>query len=156
MFQMGADTDIIRELYAREALRDLISSYCSAADNRDAERLEKLFHPEGLVDSGVIRAKPKEFAAQFVLWLEQNTVSVFHAVCGAQFEISGERATGDVQVLAMCQMKTELGGARIITSGRYRDEYVTQGGKWLIRERIFKPELSWELPPPAETRADGE
>jgi hypothetical protein len=154
MFQMGADSDIIRELYAREALRDLICSYCRAADNSDAERLEKLFHPEGLVDSGVIRAKPKEFAAQFVMWLQQNTVSVFHAICGTQFEVSGERATGDVQVLALCQMKPWLGGARVITAGRYSDEYVMHGGKWLIRERIFKPELSWNFPPANEADVD--
>src|SRR6185312_6397395 len=151
---MDANTDIIRELYAREALRGLICDYCSAADSRDAERLEKLFHPEGLVDSGVIRARPKEFAAQFVMWLQQNTVSVFHAVCGARFEISGERATGDVQVLALCQMRPSLGGGRIVTAGRYADEYVMHGGKWLIRERIFKPELSWDLSATPELRAD--
>lgn len=153
---MCASGDIIRELQTREALRDLISHYCRAADSCEVARLAELFHPEGLVDSGVIRAKPKEFAEQFVTWLHQNTVSVFHAVCGAQFEVSGEQAKGDIQVMALCQMNAAHGDKRIITAGRYYDKYVMHGGKWLISERIFKPELSWDFSPPAETRADGE
>jgi hypothetical protein len=147
---MDTSGDIIRELHAREALRDLVSSYCRAADNCQTGRLEKLFHPEGLVDSGVIRAQPKEFSERFVAWLKQNTVSVFHAICGAQFEVSGDHATGDNQVLALCQMNPAHGGKRIVTAGRYADKYVIHEGRWVISERFFGPELSWDFPSPVE------
>lgn len=148
---MGASSDdIIAEFQTREALRDLISSYCRAADNCEALRLAQLFHPEGVVDSGVIRAKPKEFAEQFVAWLHQHTVSVFHAICGAQFEVSGTQATGDIQVVALCQMNVAHGGKRIVTAGRYHDKYVMLNGRWVIGERIFEPKLSWDFGPPTD------
>ena len=152
---MDGGSDIVRELRARESLRDLIGSYCRAADNCETERLKKLFHPEGLVDSGVIRAKPKEFSERFVAWLKQNTVSIFHAICGMQFEVSGDQATGDIQVLALCQMKPAHGDKRIITAGRYADKYVIHEGRWVISERIFSPELSWDFPAPIDTTPQG-
>lgn len=147
-----SNDDVIRvqdiaELRTREALRELIGGYCRAADNCDAERLAELFHPDGLVDSGVIRAKPGEFARQFVEWLHRHTASVFHAICGAQFEISGEEAAGDIQVVAFCQMNETHGGRRIVTAGYYKDRYAMLGSKWVIRERIFTPKLSWDLGP---------
>ncbi len=141
---MNAQDGILRELQAREALRALIGRYSRVADNRDATGLEALFHPDGLVDSGVIRAKPSVFAAQFVAWLEQNTVSVFHAICDAQFDLAEDEATGDIQVLALCQMNHAHGGKRIITAGRYADKYVVHDGRWVFSERIFKPDMSWE------------
>jgi hypothetical protein len=144
---MDASGDIIHVLQTREALRDLIGNYCRAADDCDVARLAELFHPEGLVDSGVIRAKPTEFAEQFVAWLHEHTEYVFHAICGAQFEVSGEQATGDIQVVALCQMNAAHGGNRIIAAGRYYDKYVMLDGIWLIGERIFKSNLSWNFAP---------
>lgn len=141
---MGTHEEILRELQTREALRALIGRYSWAADNRDAVRLEALFHPDGLVDSGVIRAKPKAFAAQFVEWLQQNTASVFHAICDAQFDLAEDEATGDIQVLALCQMNQAHGSKRIVTAGRYADKYVVHGSRWVFSERIFKPQMSWE------------
>ena len=47
------------------------------------------------------------------------------------------------------------GDKRIITAGRYADKYVIHEGRWVISERIFSPELSWDFPAPIDTTPQG-
>ncbi len=133
-------------LYAVEALRRLAFDYSRAADARDAAGIAHLFHPDAIVDSGVIRAGPEEFARKFVQWLEHNTSVVSHTVCSSRFDVRGDEAEGEVLVFAVCQMNAARGNARILTVGRYRDKCVFHSGRWVYRERLFEPEISWELP----------
>lgn len=143
---MEDDHSIVRELQIKEALRDLINSYSRAADRGDCDLLESLFHPKAIIDSGVIRATPKVFAARFGDWLRQNADRIFHMACTARFEIDGAQARGDVQVIALCQMNHLHDNKRLITAGRYADTYVQYGGKWVFGERVFTPEMTWECP----------
>lgn len=143
---MEEERNTVRKLRIKEALHDLINSYSRAADRGDCDLLESLFHPDAIVDTGVIRATPKVFAAQFGDWLRQNTDRVFHMASTAQFEISDEHARGDVQVLALCQMNQRHDNKRLISAGRYADTYVLYGGKWVFGSRIFNAEMSWECP----------
>lgn len=136
----------LEELCAKDALRTLAFDYSHAADSRDAASITRLFHPDAVVDSGVIRAGPEEFANKFVRWLEDNTSVVSHTVCGSRFDVRGGEASGEVMVLALCQMNAANGNARILTVGLYRDKCIYYRGRWLYRERLFEPQVTWELP----------
>lgn len=143
----------IDALETREALRTLAFAYNRAADSGDIEGLVRLFHPKGIMDSGVIRAVPQEFARKFVRWVEKNTVALSHTICSSCFDVTGDEATGEVAVLALCQMNAAQNGMRVITVGRYHDRYIRQSGRWLFRERVFKPEISWEFPANSDDRS---
>jgi hypothetical protein len=118
---------------SRLAIHDLAMAYCRGVDRADAQLLKSIFHEESTVISGVINGSGAEFADGITAYVRDNLDYCFHTVANEWIEVSGDRAIGELYVIA--QMTT--GGNDVMTGGRYIDSYERRGGDWKIRSRTF-------------------
>lgn len=128
-------------LKSKEELRDLIDAYASLGDEKKIPEVMALFTPDANYTvymngfevantTGTDKLEP-EFAGHAAQVKTYFTLNGQHTV-----KIDGDTATG----ISFTQIKMvrETEGKDVLTdySVRYDDEYVRQGGKWLIKNRI--------------------
>jgi len=145
----------MEELLIKQELQELVVDYSRAVDTCDEAALRALFHPDGVIDSGVLRAEPEQFARSYVKWVARNASVVFHAVTNVRFHVSGREATGECYVLAVSRVRADAAEAHavadaserdVLTAGRYLDRFQAREGVWKFLERRFVPvhAVSWE------------
>jgi hypothetical protein len=128
----------LERLLAKQALHELITAFSRAVDRLDEPALVDIFHPDAIVDSGVIRGAPAYFAREFVQWVRQHARLVFHAVTNEWFQVSGLDAIGESYVVAASRLYGDGSGERdVMTFGRYLDRFQARDGRWKFLERRF-------------------
>ncbi len=144
----------VEELLIKQELHELVADYSRAVDTCDESALRALFHQDGVIDSGVLRAEPERFARLYVEWVRRNASVVFHAVTNVRFRVTGREATGECYVLAVSRVRADAAEAHaateaterdVLTAGRYLDRFQERDGAWKFLERRFVPvhALSW-------------
>jgi len=153
----------LKVLLAKQDLAELCAAYSRAVDRLDEAAMVELFHPDAIIDSGVLRGEPRYFAREFCAWVRRHACVVFHAVCQQWFLVSGDTARGESYVLAVARLREEDGMARdFLTAGRYLDRFERRHGRWRFIERRFVLDHSMaqghsepvtpEVPPGSEGR----
>lgn len=135
----------IAELLVKQKLRELVAAYSRAADRADEAAMAALFHPESLVDSGVIRADGRTFAREFVRWYRENADALSHSVCSSWFVVEGSSAVGESYVLGLSRLNAVHGRKQALTAGRYLDRFACRAGEWRFTERRFIADLGIDL-----------
>lgn len=132
------DQTSLQELLAKEAIKDLVVKYCRGVDRQDLAALATLYHPDAQDDhGGFFRGS----AAGFLEWLPtifealQTTV---HMVTNHLISVNGDRAEGEVYVMAYHLMKD---GQEAILGARYLDKYLCTKGRWQFSHR--KAVIDW-------------
>ncbi|HVO46823.1 MAG TPA: nuclear transport factor 2 family protein [Steroidobacteraceae bacterium] len=140
----------LEELLIKQRLHELVVEYSSAADRCDEAALRELFHPDGLMDSGVLRGTPEFFAREFAKWVHSFARVTFHAVTNQRFHVSGTEATGEAYVVAVAQLiepgeDGKPAGRDVLTFGRYIDRFQERQGVWKFLERRFelRHQMAW-------------
>lgn len=129
---------LLDQLESRARIREIASSYCIAADDRDMDALSALFTDDIHIESqdGAMAARGRA-----------NVLSMFDRL----FEIRGPSChwTHDVIIefeasdpdrargLVLAHAETTPNGIACIAALRYRDAYRREGGKWLFAERLL-------------------
>ena len=154
----------LEELIVRQRLHELTARFSRAADRLDAAAMEALFHPDALVDSGVVCGRPDYFASEFVRWVRQNAHVIFHLVSSELFQVDGSRARGESYVLALSRLRAEFvnqsADVDVVTAGRYLDRFERRQGEWKFTERRFVLDYSMSRaaegqPPDRSVAAEG-
>ncbi len=128
-------------LKIKEELRDLIDAYAYLSDEKKISEVMDLFTPDTTykvyMDNFLVanvsgtESMEKEFNGHASLVKTYFTMNGQHTV-----KIDGDTATG----ISFSQIKMirETEGKDVLTdySVKYDDTYVSQNGKWLIKERI--------------------
>ncbi len=126
----------IWELMAREQIRELVASYAHLADGGRFDELVALFAEDGVLRAGdAPEAHGRDAIRRFLTGTGADLASttrvplIRHHVSNLRIELDGpERARGASYFLVV----TERGPDHW---GRYRDEYVRLGERWLFRYR---------------------
>jgi hypothetical protein len=124
------------ELVAREQIRELVASYAHLADGGRFDELIGLFAEDGVLRAGdAPEAHGREAIRRFLTGTGADLKGVTraplirHHVSNLRIEVEApERARGASYFFVV----TERGPDHW---GRYRDEYVRVGGRWLFRHR---------------------
>jgi hypothetical protein len=125
-------------LLAKQDLAELCAAYSRAVDRLDEAALVELFHPDAIIDSGVLRGDPQFFAREFAAWVRRHARVVYHAVGNHCFAVDGDKATGESYVIAVARLLEGHDTERdVLTAGRYLDCFERRDGKWRFSERRF-------------------
>jgi hypothetical protein len=132
--------DRLQELIDKQALHELVLTYCRAIDRRDFVLVRSLYHDDAIDDHGsMFQGGPDEYVA----WLPKmmaNFEATVHSISNALFVVAGDRAQGELYSVAY--HRTHPPAARdIVAGGRYLDHYERRDGAWRFARRALA--LDW-------------
>ncbi len=117
-------------------IQGLVARYNHAVDSGDGEAYAHTFTPDGVLDAGPLVLEGRDALAAFAAGLPSSQRSPRHIASNHLIEGDGDRAT----VRAYVQMY-ELAGdpprPELAVSGKYADELVRTGGRWVFERRVF-------------------
>jgi hypothetical protein len=124
------------ELIAREQIRELVAAYAHLADSGRFDELLELFAEDGVLRGGEVpEARGRAAIRAFLTGTGSDLKSVTtvqlirHHVSNRRIEVDApDRARGTSYFFVV----TDRGPDHW---GRYRDEYVCRGGRWMFRHR---------------------
>lgn len=131
---------LLKELIAKDAIRDLVLKYSRAADRHDDVAMRELYHDDALDDHGTYFSG---LAMEFIDKLPdiQAPMQILHHnVTTHNIEIDPNNknyAEGEVYILAMHQAHTPEGLIDFIIGGRYLDKYEKRSGNWKFSHRAI-------------------
>jgi hypothetical protein len=129
-------------LIAKDAIRDLVMAYARAADRKDSALMRSLYHPDAVEDHGAFF---QGLARDFIDRLPeiQAPIDILqHHVTSHSIVVDGDRAEGEVYVLAMhrVQRGDDDNGEPafdVLVGGRYLDGYERRDGAWKFSRRAI-------------------
>jgi SnoaL-like domain len=132
--------DTLQTLLDKQALTELVMSYCRACDRRDFALLGTLYHEDAVDDHGAMfRGSARDYLAWLPPVLAQFESTV-HSISNALFVVDGAHAQGELYTLAY--HRTHSPQAReIFIGGRYFDRYERRDGAWKFLHRSLA--LDW-------------
>ena len=152
----------IQQIEDREAIRELVATYCLVVDSRDMENIAECFCEDGGMTSrdGIMNAVGraaviKQFHQRFAVLGPSFHYTHDHAIWFDEQE-PGDRAFG----LVNSHAEVVRNGRPMIAAIRYEDEYRRASGRWRFRMRTLSffyylspAEYSAVLPTPLRNRA---
>ncbi len=138
---------LLAALIAKDAIRDLVMAYARAADRKDNALMRTLYHPDAVEDHGAFF---QGLAHDFIDRLPeiQAPIDILqHHVTSHSIVVDGDRAEGEVYVLAM--HRVQRGGETVaghhsgdaafdvLVGGRYLDGYECRDGVWKFSRRAI-------------------
>lgn len=130
----------LQELSDRAELHALVVEYANAIDNRAWDRLDQVFTADAYIDYRALGGIDGRYP-QIREWLPQALHSFpgyLHLVGNCAFEISGDRATGQVACFnPMVVPRPQGGGSDTMFLGLwYLDRYLRTPAGWRMVERV--------------------
>lgn len=121
----------LQELIDKQAIRDLLAAYFTAADRHDNVKMAALYHDDATDDHGsFFKGLAKDFIATLPK-IQEGMAILHHNMTTANIRIEGSYAEGEIYVLAFHQVKKEDGGKLdLLIGGRYFDKYEKRDGVW--------------------------
>lgn len=145
--------DTPQTLLDKQALAELVYTYCRACDRRDFALVRSLYHDDAIDDHGSMF---RGSADEYVAWLPQvmaNFAATVHSITNALFVVRGDEAQGELYTQAY--HRTPPPDAReIIIGGRYLDRYARRAGTWKFQHRSLA--LDWVRTAAVDTQAYAE
>ena len=137
----------MQEYLTKQAISELVLTYCRAIDRRDFESLGSLYAADSTDDHGALFSGT---GAEYVAWVPsilQRMLVTSHQVFNHLIAVDGERAEGEVYIQAYHLTHDSAGQlVKIIGGGRYLDRYVCEQGRWLFAARKIVADYDLRLP----------
>lgn len=125
----------LQALLDKQAITELIHTYCRAADRHDHALLRTLYHPDAIDDHGAFfKGLAMEFIDQLPA-IQAPMLILHHNVTTVNIALDGDYAEGEVYVLAYHQVATEDAPMDLLIGGRYFDKYERRDGVWKFSYR---------------------
>lgn len=143
----------IQALLDKQAITELIHTYCNASDRHDHEKLRTLYHEDAIDDHGAFF---KGLAMEFIDTLPEIQAPMLilhHNVTTVNIALDGDYAEGEVYVLAYHQVATDDEPMDLLIGGRYFDKYEKRKGQWKFSHRAVVADWA-TVNTPSTTRLD--
>jgi hypothetical protein len=130
-------TDKLRELIAREEIRDTLMRYCRGVDRADEDLINSAFHPGAIDDHGT--PGPATALAERVATLPQR--QMMHFTGNILIELDGD-SSAYVESYFISFAPHDANGATSTRSraGRYLDRFEYRNGAWKVTHRMVVDE----------------
>lgn len=128
----------IADLLDKEAIRELVFTYCRAIDRRDRPLGHSIWHVGATADYGSFYRGPGPGVIDAICVCHPYLVDPTHQVGNILIELSGDRASSESYVTATMQMQQGDEIVQIETRARYLDRWERRDDRWglLHREAI--------------------
>ena len=124
-------------LLDKQAITELIHSYCNAADRHDHDKMRSLYHEDASDDHGAFfQGLAMEFIDSLPA-IQAPMKILHHNITTVNIELEGDYAEGEVYVLAFHQVQTEDTPMDLLIGGRYFDKYEKRQGAWKFSHRAI-------------------
>ena len=148
-------TDELETLVAKDAIRDVIYSYCRAMDRMDRELALSVWHPGGSADYGSTFHGTCEGFVEWVWTRHAGLEAHSHQVTNILIEVDGDKAASEAYAFATLRQTTAGESVDIIVRGRYLDVWSKRDGRWAIDARTFVTDVrSVYVPRPEVARSE--
>ena len=125
----------IQGILDKESIRELVCTYCRAADRHDNELMRSLYHEDAYDDHGsFFKGKAMEFL-DLLPEIQKSMGILHHNVTTHNIKLSGTKAEGETYIIAFHQVLTEEGNYDVLIGGRYFDEYEKRNDVWKFSSR---------------------
>ena len=126
------DADRLTRLEDREAIRDLLATYCYGIARKDLDAVLALFTADCRVE--VLGTTYEGESGLRSLYADSLPVDPKPFVHNHRIEVLGDRTARGQAVFEIRQTRD---GAEERTVGCYADEYLKQDGDWKFQRRVF-------------------
>ena len=125
----------IQGILDKESIRELVCTYCRAADRHDNELMRSLYHEDAYDDHGsFFKGKAMEFL-DLLPEIQKSMGILHHNVTTHNIKLNGKIAEGETYIIAFHQVLTEEGNYDVLIGGRYFDEYEKRNDIWKFSSR---------------------
>ena len=130
----------VRDLSARDAIRELTAEYCRQVVLGDTEGVVSLFTEDGSIAthlpgaSGQENVTPRGRAELRKAYGDLDTRSLCPCIHNHVIEVDGDLAGGFCSV----EIRLTQGGVAYTASGHYEDEYRRTDGGWRFKHRELR------------------
>ena len=125
----------IQGILDKESIRELVCTYCRAADRHDNELMRSLYHEDAYDDHGsFFKGKAMEFL-DLLPEIQKSMGILHHNVTTHNIKLNGKIAEGETYIIAFHQVLTEEGNYDVLIGGRYFDEYEKRNDVWKFSSR---------------------
>ena len=133
-------SSIVDELVAKQAITDVIYTYCRALDRMDWDLAHTVWHADGTADYGA--GMYQGTGAGFLEWVWQQHAAMMghsHQITNVLIEVDGDRAASEAYVTAALRLEQDANAqaTEIVSRGRYVDTWSRRDGRWAIDHRRF-------------------
>lgn len=130
--------DTLTELADKQAIRDLIYTYCRAVDRIDVPLGHSIWHDDGWADYGADYYQgPGKAVIDTICGHHQHLLSHSHQVSNILIELHGDNAGSESYVSGTMRMERDGKLMQIGVWGRYLDSWEKRDGRWgLLRRSV--------------------
>jgi len=128
------------ELVAKQAITEVIYTYCRALDRMDWDSALTVWHADGTADYGAHMYQGT--GPGFVEWVWAQHAAMMghsHQITNVLIEVDGDRAASEAYVTAALRLEADSNAqaTEIVSRGRYVDTWSRREGRWAIDHRRF-------------------
>jgi hypothetical protein len=137
----------LQELLDKQALMDLIHAYCNAADRHDHAKMRALYHEDAIDEHGHFAKGPAMDFIDKLPEIQKPMTILHHNVTTVNLKLDGERAEGEVYIIAFHQVERDGGRFDVLIGGRYFDKYEKRNGVWKFSHRSIVADWAYPAEP---------
>jgi hypothetical protein len=145
-----AESPEVQALLDKQAIRDLIYTYCRAVDRIDIPLGHSIWHEDGYADYGADYYQgPGKGVIDTICRHHDGLTSHSHQVTNILIELNGDRAGSESYVSGTMRLEREGKTLHMGVWARYLDAWERRDGKWGLarREVVFDHEEIREVTP---------
>jgi uncharacterized protein (TIGR02246 family) len=131
------DADLLSRIDRVESrldLRDLVSRYCKACDDRDLAAMADLFAPDGAVTTGDGSTRHEGRDAVIAMFAQSQT-SMHMTNHWVHDHLLSFTSPDEASGTAFAHVEANVNGTAMIGAIRYHDDYARCDGKWRFSKR---------------------
>jgi ketosteroid isomerase-like protein len=143
-----SDTAMLVQLADKQAIRDLIYTYCRAVDRLDIRLGHSIWHEDSYADYGADYYQgPGRPVIDLICRQHLGLLSHSHQVTNILIELDGDRAGSEAYMTGTLRLQNHDKLMQIGVWARYVDTWERRGGRWGLarREVVFDHEEMREV-----------
>lgn len=130
-------TDLMQELADKQAIRDLIHTYCRAVDRIDVPLGHSIWHEDGVADYGRFYNGPGRGVIDAICDSHRHLLSHSHQVTNILIALDGDAAGSEAYVSGTMRVERDGRLLHMEVWARYIDSWEKRDGRWgLLRRTV--------------------
>jgi hypothetical protein len=130
-------TNSIEQLADKQAIRDLVYTYCRAVDRIDVPLGHSIWHDDGVADYGAgYYVGPGRGVIDVICASHAHLLSHSHQVTNILIDLDGDRAGSESYVSGTMRMERDGRLMHMEVWARYIDAWEKRGGRWGLARRV--------------------
>jgi hypothetical protein len=144
--------EMIDILWAEREIRQVVQNYCRGVDRCKINLLESVFHEDAIDEHGFNPTNTAREYLDAVPVRRPHIEEIQHHTTNHVIQIDGDRAEGEVYVIAYHRYQEEGAFIILAVGGRYLDKYECRDKVWRIAHRVCVEDWSIKMPAPQQRK----